>query len=422
MSTVPAPVGRVARVLRVGLTGGIGSGKSTAGRRFARLGAVLVDSDVLAREAVAPGTDGLAEVVAAFGDGVLGPDGALDRPALAAIVFADPRARERLNAVVHPRVRDRTEALVAAAGPDAIVVQDVPLLVETGSPAAFALVVVVHADADTRVRRLVEARGMSADDARARIAAQADDATRRAAADVWLDNSHTPGDLEAAVDGLWHRRLVPFAANLRDRRPVLPASAAPVAPDPGWAAAGARLAERVARAAGDAARGAAHVGPTAVPGLPAADVLDAHLAVAPGADPATVAAGLAAAGFPPARPGPGRPGSGRPGSGRPGPARHGREERTGLRGSGGTRAPTRGVRFGCACPRPAHRRGVLRSCEREWLRADAAARARYVAVVDAAGRGRGRGAAPLRDRRRHPSGGLGRIVGVVAVVGRNRTP
>ncbi len=353
-------------MLRVGLTGGIGSGKSTAARRFAALGAALVDSDVLAREVVAPGTDGLAEVVAAFGGGVVGPDGALDRPALAALVFADPRARERLNAIVHPRVRDRAEELVAAAAARtaaAIVVQDVPLLVETGSPAAFALVVVVHAEQEARVRRLVEARGMSADDARARIAAQADDAARRAAADVWLDNTGAPGELDAAVDALWHRRLVPFAANLRDRRPVLPASADPVAPDPGWAAAGARLAARVARAAGAAGRGAAHVGPTAVPGLPAADVLDVQLAVDAGTDADTdagpVRAGLAAAGFPPL------PGEGRRHAG----ADPGRPVRVRVR--------TRGS--------ASWRAALLR---RDWLRADAAARAhrvRLAAVPGAAG-------------------------------------
>ena len=344
-------------MLRVGLTGGIGSGKSTAARRFAGLGAVLVDSDVLAREAVAPGTDGLAEVVAAFGTGVLGPDGALDRPALAAVVFADPEARERLNAVVHPRVRERTEALVAAAGPDAIVVQDVPLLVETRSPAAFALVVVVHADAETRVRRLIEARGMAADDARARIAAQADDAARRAAADVWLDNSGAPGDLEAAVDGLWHRRLVPFAANLRDGRPVLATSAGPVAPDPQWAASGVRLAERVARAGGAAARAAAHVGPTAVPGLPAADVLDVQLAVAKDADAETVRAGLAAAGFPPVRPDQGGTG---------GPAGEWRHAGT---------DPGRPVRVQVSPAGSSAWRAAL--LWRDWLRDDAAARAQY---------------------------------------------
>ena len=288
-------------MLRVGLTGGIGSGKSTAARRFAELGAVLVDSDVLAREVVAGGTEGLGEVVAAFGAGVLGRDGELDRPALAAVVFGDPHARARLNAIVHPRVRDRADELIAAAPGDAIVVQDVPLLVETAMGAAFALVVVVHADAQARVRRLVEARGMSEVDARARIAAQASDDARRAAADVVLDNGGPPEALHAAVDALWHRRLVPFEANLRTRHPVL----APPhldEPDPRWAADGARLALRVARAAGPGARGVAHVGPTAVPGLPAVDVVDLQLAVDPEqAGPAAVEAirsGLDAAGYP----------------------------------------------------------------------------------------------------------------------------
>src|SRR5215207_2896489 len=253
-------------MLRVGLTGGIGSGKSTAARRFAERGAVLVDSDVLARDVVAPGTTGLAEIVATFGTGVLAPDGSLERPALAAVVFGDPEARARLNAIVHPRVRERTEELVAAASGDAIVVQDVPLLVETGSPAAFALVVVVDADPEVRVRRLVDARGMAEADARARIAAQASDDARRAAADVVLDNGGPPERLRAAVDDLWNGRLVPFEANLRARRPVPAPSGRPVEADPRWPADGARLASRVARAAGRGAH-VAHVGPTAVPWL-----------------------------------------------------------------------------------------------------------------------------------------------------------
>jgi dephospho-CoA kinase len=283
-------------VLRVGLTGGIGSGKSTAARRFAALGAVLVDSDVLAREVVAPGTEGLAEVVAAFGPDVLGPDGGLDRPALAGLVFGDPAARARLNAVVHPRVRARTEEIVAAAAPDAIVVQDIPLLVETASPAAFALVVVVHADPARRLRRLVE-RGLSPDDARARIAAQAGDEERRAAADVWLDNDGDVTALDDAVTTLWHERLVPFEANTRAHRPVIPPAGRTVEPDPRWAGEGARLVARVARAAGAAGRDAAHVGPTAVPGVPAEDVLDVALLVDP-TDVVTARLALDAAGFP----------------------------------------------------------------------------------------------------------------------------
>jgi dephospho-CoA kinase len=345
-------------VLRVGLTGGIGSGKSTAARRFAALGAVLVDSDVLAREVVAPGTDGLAAVVAAFGPDVLGPDGALDRPALASVVFADGRARERLNAIVHPRVRDRTEELVDGAAPDAIVVQDIPLLVETRSAADFDLVVVVHADAAVREDRLVRSRGMPAADARSRIAAQADDDARRAAADVWLDNGAAPEALEAAVDALWHDRLVPFEFNLRTGRPVVASVGTAVDPDPGWAAAGARLAARVARVADSAGRGVAHVGPTAVPGLPADDVLDVQLAVdaADVVSAAAAGAALDAAGFPRLGAGDG-----------PGERRHAGTD------------PGRPVRVHVRAAGSAVWRAAL--LRRDWLRADPAARAECAALA-----------------------------------------
>src|SRR2546430_13757968 len=129
----------------VGLTGGIGAGKSVVAARLAELGAVVIDADRLAREVVAPGTDGFAEVVAAFGTGVVTPDGALDRPALGRLVFADPAARERLEKIIHPRVRARTAELAAAAPPGTVVVNDVPLLVETGLADTFELVVVVLA-------------------------------------------------------------------------------------------------------------------------------------------------------------------------------------------------------------------------------------------------------------------------------------
>jgi dephospho-CoA kinase len=195
-------------VLRIGLTGGIGSGKSTVSRLLVERGAVLVDADVLAREVVAPGTPGLAAVVEAFGPQVLAPDGSLDRPALAAVVFADPEARARLDGIVHPLVRRRAAELVAAAPADSVVVQDVPLLVETGQAAAFDLVLVVEADPQTRVARLVQ-RGLSEDDARARIAAQASDEQRRAVADVVLDNSGTVAELAAQVDWLWTERIAP---------------------------------------------------------------------------------------------------------------------------------------------------------------------------------------------------------------------
>src|SRR5919112_1969425 len=169
--------------LRVGLTGGIGAGKSAVSRRLAKRGAVIIDADRLAREGVAGGTEGLAEVVAAFGSGVVGADGELDRPALALRVFAEEAARRRLEGIIHPRVRARTAEGIAAAAPGSVVVNDVPLLVETGLAPSYHLVIVVEADPATRISRLVESRGMTAEDATARIAAQAGAEERRAAAD-----------------------------------------------------------------------------------------------------------------------------------------------------------------------------------------------------------------------------------------------
>jgi dephospho-CoA kinase len=195
-------------VLRIGLTGGIGSGKSTVSRLLAARGAVIVDADLIAREVVQPGTPGLAAVVEAFGGQVLTADGALDRPALAGVVFGDPEARRRLDAIVHPLVRARATEVAAAAPPDAVVVHDVPLLVETGQAATYDLVLVVEADPETRVARLVQ-RGLTAEDARARMAAQATDEQRRAVADAVLDNSGTPEQLEAQVERFWAERVAP---------------------------------------------------------------------------------------------------------------------------------------------------------------------------------------------------------------------
>jgi dephospho-CoA kinase len=193
-------------VLRIGLTGGIGSGKSTVSALLAERGARIVDADVLAREAVAPGSSGLAAVVDAFGAGVLSADGALDRPALAAVVFGDPAARATLDGIVHPLVRARSVELLSAMPDDAVVVQDIPLLVETGQAASFDLVLVVEADPEIRVARLVR-RGLPESDARARIAAQATDEQRRAVADVVLDNSGTPEHLAEQVDRFWAERV-----------------------------------------------------------------------------------------------------------------------------------------------------------------------------------------------------------------------
>ena len=220
-------------MLRTGLTGGTGSGKSTVARRLGGLGAVVVDADALAREVVAPGTAGLDAVVAEFGPQVLAADGGLDRAALAAVVFADPARRRALEAITHPLIARRTGELVAAAPDDAVLVHDVPLLVEKRMGPGYHLVVVVDAPVEDRVRRLV-ARGMPEDDARRRIGNQASDDQRRAAADVWLPNAGSTDDLHAAVDRLWAERLVPFRDNLCAGRPAPLAAgvdAGPFAPD-----------------------------------------------------------------------------------------------------------------------------------------------------------------------------------------------
>jgi dephospho-CoA kinase len=195
-------------VLRIGLTGGIGSGKSTVSALLAERGAVIVDADRIAREVVAPGTPGLAQVVDVFGEKVLAGDGSLDRQALAAIVFTDPQARARLDGIVHPLVRARSAELVAAVPEDSVVVNDVPLLVETGQGRSYDLVLVVEADPATRLSRLVQ-RGLTAEDARARMAAQASDEQRRAVADVVLDNSGTPEELAEQVARFWAERVAP---------------------------------------------------------------------------------------------------------------------------------------------------------------------------------------------------------------------
>lgn len=187
---------------RVGLTGGIGSGKSTVAQMFADLGASVVDADAIAREVVARGTEGLAELVEQFGAQILTDDGDLDRAALAAVVFSDPLARERLNAVTHPRIARRTAELIAAIPQDAVLVHDVPLLVELGMQATYDLVVVVDAPDDVRIQRLVQ-RGLDEDDARARIAAQASRDERLAVADVVIENAGDLDDLRRQVTAAW---------------------------------------------------------------------------------------------------------------------------------------------------------------------------------------------------------------------------
>ena len=283
--------------MRLGLTGGIGAGKSTVSKRLAELGGVLVDADVIAREVVEPGTVGLQELVEAFGDDILAADGSLDRPALAAKAFGDDASRATLNSIVHPLVGKRTAEIIEGAADDAVVIQDIPLLVEGKMGALFQLVAVVFADAEERVERLVGQRNMPETDARARIAAQATDEQRRAAADIWIDNSGAPGDLDDVVRDLWTERLVPFERNIRDG--VIVRTHPELVPaDPRWAAQAERIKARIAVAAGSSAVRIDHIGSTAVPGFDAKDVIDIQVTVASLDDADALAEPLRRIGFP----------------------------------------------------------------------------------------------------------------------------
>ncbi|MFG3344743.1 dephospho-CoA kinase [Streptomyces sp. NPDC048018] len=196
-------------MLKVGLTGGIGAGKSEVSRLFVSHGAVLIDADRIAREVVEPGTPGLAAVVAEFGPGILTAEGTLDRPRLGSIVFNDPDRLAALNAIVHPLVGARSAELEGLAGPGDVVVHDVPLLAENGLAPLYDLVVVVDAAPETQLDRLVRLRGMTESEARARMAAQATRAQRRAVADLIVDNDGPLEDLEPQVLRIW--------AELRER-------------------------------------------------------------------------------------------------------------------------------------------------------------------------------------------------------------
>ena len=190
-------------MLRVGLTGGIGAGKSEISRRLAAQGAVIIDADLIAREVVAPGTDGLASVVAAFGPDVLGPDGALDRVALGDVVFADKQKLASLNGIVHPLVGARMRELEELAGPGSVLVHDVPLIAENDLAGSYDLVVVVDVPPRIQLDRRVRLRGMSREQAQARMAAQATREQRLAIADIVVDNSGSLAELDRQVGELW---------------------------------------------------------------------------------------------------------------------------------------------------------------------------------------------------------------------------
>ncbi|HCA84230.1 MAG TPA: dephospho-CoA kinase [Streptomyces sp.] len=190
-------------MLKVGLTGGIGAGKSEVSRLLSSYGAVIVDADKIAREVVEPGTPGLAAVVAEFGPDILTPGGTLDRPKLGGIVFGDPERLKALNAIVHPRVGARSAELESLAGDDAVVVHDVPLLAENGLAPLYDLVVVIDAAPATQLDRLVRLRGMTEAEARSRMAAQADREQRLAVADLVIDNDGPLEELEPRVREVW---------------------------------------------------------------------------------------------------------------------------------------------------------------------------------------------------------------------------
>lgn len=263
---------------------------------------MLVDADALAREVVEAGTEGLERIVAEFGEGMLDGDGRLDRARLGEAVFGNAERLAALNAIVHPLVRARAAAITAAAPGDAVVVQDIPLLVETGQGNSFHLVVVVDAPDDVRLERMLEHRGMTAEAARARMDAQATRAERLGAADAVLDNSGTVQHLLDQVDRLWDGRLVPFARNLAAGQRA-PRNGGPVL-EPhrqNWAQQAARIAARLAAAAPDLILAVDHIGSTSVPGLAAKDVIDLQVAVPDLGVAARIAPLLAAAGFPAVR-------------------------------------------------------------------------------------------------------------------------
>lgn len=288
-------------MLRIGLTGGIGSGKSTATGILAELGALVIDADALAREVVAAETDGLRAVVERFGDGVLAMDGSLDRAALAGAVFGDEAARRDLEGIIHPRIASRTAQIMDSAAPEQIVVHDVPLLVEKRMGPNYHLVVVVDAHQGTRLDRLVRQRGMSEAEARARMDHQASDDQRLAAADVVIRNEGSIEEVQDATRRLWQERFVPFDENLRAGRVARPALL-PVLTDydEDWATTADRLIERIGAALGERAPEIEHVGSTAVPGMPGKNVIDLQIGVprlADADDPEFVGT-LAVLGFP----------------------------------------------------------------------------------------------------------------------------
>ncbi len=282
--------------ITVAVTGGIGAGKSTVSSGLATRGAIVVDSDQLAREVVAPGSAGLTAVVDQFGGGMLNEDGSLNRQALAAVVFADGAALRRLEHITHPLVRARFAELQAAAPSGSVLVNDIPLLTTRSAAAAFHLVIGVGAPVSARIDRLV-GRGLTAADATARISVQIDDDSRRPLCNVWIDNSAGPAELRRQVDKVWSR-LSGYAANTAAGRGASRPGRRIVPYDPSWPQEATRLIDRIRHLVG--ARRVDHVGSTAVPGFPAEDVIDLQLSVEGSGQAAELMSVLSGGGFPPA--------------------------------------------------------------------------------------------------------------------------
>lgn len=266
-------------MLKIGLTGGIGSGKSTVATFLEELGAFVIDADKLARDVVAPGTTGFAQIVQRFGKNVLRSDGTLDRQALASHVFSDEGARRELEGIIHPRVRARAKELATAQSDETIVVEDIPLLVETRSAPRFHLVIDVEAPDDVRLERL-QGRGMSSEDARRRMDSQVSDVRRREACDVVIDNSGERDLVRAQVNRVWTERIIPTAKNLAQGKAAKrPEKLHLVEPDPEWAHQFERIAARLRFVLGPNALRIDHIGSTAVWGLKAKPVIDVQVTV-----------------------------------------------------------------------------------------------------------------------------------------------
>ncbi|MCM1012498.1 MULTISPECIES: dephospho-CoA kinase [unclassified Brevibacterium] len=283
-------------MLRIGLTGGIGAGKSTVADLLAAHGAEIIDADAIAREVVAPGEPLLDVLAGEFGPAILAADGSLDRARLAAVAFADAESTKRLGELMHPVIRDRTAARFAASDAE-VVVHDVPLLVENHMEVGYHLTLLVDVPAAVRLARLVETRGMDRADAESRIARQTTDEARRAACDVLIDNTGTIAETAAVVDALWTQRLEPFAENLAAGRPAARAEASrrrhAVGADEHRAGDADRLVAKLRHGTGEAHPISARETP---PGAPLSLVLDAG----DGPTAEALSPQLTALGFPPA--------------------------------------------------------------------------------------------------------------------------